>query len=263
MLNAQSSSENHKVRPLFHARLVVLLLFTFLLPGFSFAEGQQPGSALVVIDMQEPFITRGGHAGDPENVKKVDAIIKAQVAAIEIARRKGIPIIFLEYENYGPTNATLRKAVEGYATTATFQKTADGMLETWNSHRAELQAYLDKNKVKTMVVTGANGGACVQASIEGALRGNYNVFAVSNGIADFNYTEFIYPYSHHYDGIKPDCQSCAMHEVENAAEAFGETAPEDKGTIAVPVPCPQPAGEMVDPKLKNTINKINQKKNAI
>ena len=48
------------------------------------------------------------------------------------------------------------------------------------------------------------------------------MIAYLEGIADFNYPEFIYPYRHNYDDIKPTCASCSFKEVEDLTEFFKE-----------------------------------------
>ena len=75
-------------------------------------------------------------------------------------------------------------------------------------------------------VTGANGGACVVQSIHGALDNNCSVLAVSSGIADFNYQDFIYPYKGYYNDIKANCADCTFREVptfNDAVRAIGQS----------------------------------------
>ncbi len=191
-----------------------LLFFTLVALADTTRVGDK--TALVIIDMQEPFVTRGGNAELPDNIRKVREITERQLELIRVAREQNIPIIFLEYENFGPTNSQLREAVNGYGNTRTFQKTTDGMLDSWNSHLGELSDYLQNQEIGNLIITGANGGACVSMSIYGSLRNNYNVIAYSRGIADFNFENFIYPYDDQYaDYEKPDCPSCTFREVDD------------------------------------------------
>lgn len=171
-------------------------------------------SALVIIDMQEVFATRGGHAADPANVAILQTIQQRQLELIRMARRQHLPIVFIEYEGQGPTNSPLKEAVRGYSRTRTFLKSTDGMLDTDNSHLAELSGYLQENQIGNLIITGANGGACVQMSIDGALRNNYNVIAVETAIADFNFEAFVYPYTGQYtEFTHPTCESCSFREI--------------------------------------------------
>lgn len=219
--------------PLFALRtgpaLAIALLALLLAPLRSLAEDVR--RALVVIDMQEIFITRGGNAEKPKNKDKVQRIIEEQLRAIERAKRAGIPIIFIEYSNEGKTHDRLKKAAEGAADVAFFEKTTDGMLDEGNAHRGKLTDFLQKKSINTLVVTGANGGACVHDSIDGALKHEFSVVAYDNGIADFNFEEFLYPYDHYYkDSIHPACSHCTFRESTNLAEALpiaGEPKPLD------------------------------------
>jgi nicotinamidase-related amidase len=168
--------------------------------------------ALIIIDMQPTFITRGGDDKDPKNIKKVAEIIAHQKELIALAKKQNMPIVFLEYESMGPTNSELKKETEGYANTKYFTKDSDGMFDSYNSHEKELSDYLRSKEVGNLIITGANGGACVSESISGSLANNYNVLAYTYGIADFNYKDFIYPYVKHYD-FKPTCPSCTFREI--------------------------------------------------
>lgn len=191
---------------------------------FSISAAAKPRSALVVIDMQAPFVTRGGNAEQPENIKKVEELDKEQVAAIREAKKAGIPIIFIEYERHGDTNASLKKEVAGYKNTVYFPKNTDGFLSQHNRNRVKLYEYLTKTGIDTIIMTGANGGACVWASISGALDDCFNVVAYSKAIADFNYENFIYPYASYYKDMKPadKCPDRKFREVHTLAEVTAQ-----------------------------------------
>lgn len=199
---------------------VFVALFVFVHPIFAeeICSESSDQTALIVIDMQRRFVTRGGNHEIPANVKAVEDITKAQVEAIHQAKRARIPIVFLEYEGYGDTNSELKAAVRGYDRVRFILKDTDGMFSGGNAHRKELIEYLQSNNVGRLVITGANGGACVESSITGALDGNCTVLAYSQGIADFNYREFIFPYTGHYDNIKPNCRSCRFSETMSFEE---------------------------------------------
>ncbi|MBC7712190.1 MAG: isochorismatase family protein [Rhizobacter sp.] len=190
--------------------LLILLSFTRVASAAPMGDKD----ALVIIDMQAMFVTRGGYSDDEENKKKVQEVLRNQLEAIKLAKAAKIPIIFLEYEGFGNTNDDLKKEVEGYPDAKIFLKNTDGMFDSYNKHKAELVAFLESKNVKSLIITGANGGACVLDSISGSLDSNYNVIAYSKGIADFNYKEFIYPYDHHYN-FTPTCADCKFKEVDN------------------------------------------------
>lgn len=181
-------------------------------------------TALIVIDMQSYFVTRGGNHEQPENAKKIDAVILSQIDAIRRAREKDIPIIFIEYAtpyaDLGETSSRLKDEVKKYKKASVVQKRTDGMFEDQKGSRVDLKKIFQKENVGTLIIAGANGGACVQASIEGALNGKCNVRVFSEGVADFNYEEFIYPYRGHYDSMKAICPTCEFVEIDKAKDLF-------------------------------------------
>ncbi|MCC7441510.1 MAG: isochorismatase family protein [Bdellovibrionales bacterium] len=181
----------------------ILLGLALAGPQAGFADGNGAAnvgprrSALVIIDMQEPFVTRGGSADREENLRIVRELRAAQVAAIEAARRAAMPIVFVEYQDFGATDPALRAAAAGYPNSTTVIKNYDGVFDDPTSNR-QIREFLSHHNVRNLVITGANGGACVEASISGALSAGYDVTAFSRGIADFNYEDFIYPYVGQY-----------------------------------------------------------------
>jgi nicotinamidase-related amidase len=201
----------------------VIYTFVLLLSLNCFANPTGDKDALIIIDMQPFFVTRGGNDTEEENSKKVKEILKIQKDAIKFAKEAKMPIIFLEYEGCKETNKELKKEVAGYENVKFFLKNADGMFSEYNTHRKELIEYLASKEVGNLIITGANGGACVEQSIEGSLSNNYNVIALNKGIADFNYKQFIYPYSHQYN-FKPTCESCKFLEVDDLGAVAVELA---------------------------------------
>ena len=209
----------------------------------AFAQTQQ-SSALVVIDMQPIFVTRGGNDQDPKNQEKVNKILEIQKRAIQDAEKANIPIVFIEYETKGKTNEKLSDLIKNYKKSTVILKNTDGMLDKDNTHKKELQKYFKENKINTLILIGANGGACVHESIAGSLKNNYNVIAISSGIADFNYKDFIYPYKDQYSEFNhPNCANCSFKEV---------TDPEDAIPIGLPsAPDCKPDQQEIDTGLKN------------
>jgi nicotinamidase-related amidase len=203
------------MRILNHKWLFSLLVFvTFV----CFAGDPRIGNnyALVIIDMQPKFVTRGGNDQVPENIKKVKEIIENQKQMIAMAKKQNIPIIFIEYKDFGDTNSELKKESEGYDNVKYFTKNTDGMFDSYNTNEKQISDYLRSQEIGNLIITGANGGACVSESIDGALKNNYNVLAYTNGIADFNYEAFIFPYVKQYD-FKPTCESCSFREINEHA----------------------------------------------
>lgn len=201
-------------------------LFTTLLLILSFSLWAQVGkSALIVIDMQPYFVERGGNDKDLENAKKVADILAEQERMILQARAANIPVIFIEYEwpgyAFGVTNERLSAAAKDYDQASVVKKATDGMFDD-SKAKEQLNKLLAEKGINHLYITGANGGACVEQSIRGALRNNYSVTSVSQGVADFNYKEFIYPYKGHYN-FTPTCASCSFKEVEGSVDIVAET----------------------------------------
>ncbi len=171
-------------------------------------------NALVIIDMQPSFVSRGGNHKIPSNVKKLKEILENQKKMIRFAKERKMPIVFIEFKDQGDTYSELKLAAKGYKSVKYFHKTTDGMFDDANEGLKNLSDYLRNEMVGTLIITGANGGACVEASIYGALHYNYNVTAYNEGIADFNYKDFIFPYVNEYD-FQPTCKSCTFQEIRN------------------------------------------------
>ncbi len=167
--------------------------------------------ALVIIDMQPLFVTRQGSDKDPANIKKVQALLENQKKMVRLAKSKKIPIIFFELKDFGETNSDLKQAVGNYSKVRYFTKQTDGMFSPYNQSLVQLKDFLAHEKVKNLIISGANGGSCVDSSIRGSLENNYNVLAFDRGIADFNYKEFIYPYVDQFS-FSPKCESCSFRE---------------------------------------------------
>ncbi len=156
--------------------------------------------ALVIIDMQPVYMTlRGGNPDEPSNAKKLKALFKNQIQAVEIAKAFNQPIIVVETSGLGRTDQRILNALEDYDRAYYFEKNKNGMLDFGSTSSKALIHFFNENDINEVVVMGANGGACVRESIWGAISlGNIQVSAFTNGIADFNYESYIYPYSDRY-----------------------------------------------------------------
>ncbi len=181
-------------------------------------------SALMIIDMQDQFALRGGRALRRDNAEKAAGLIEEQVKAIEAARKADLPIIFVEYENYGPTNPQLKKAVEGYSKAKFITKDTDGVFDGYNNYRRDLTNIIREGKIKNFIMAGANGGACVQQSTQGALAANCNVVAFERGIADFNYRKYVWPYrfeefyTRNFNQPRGACVNCDFRQVNSVSD---------------------------------------------
>ncbi len=203
----------------FYLFLRFFFLFLSLIQTTSFAQSNKP--ALVIIDMQPEFVTRDGNQEKPENQKKVKQIIATQLSAIQAAKKADASIILIAFDNFGLIDTRLKNATKGYVHTSVFIKDTEGMFDDGNSSSSQLDKFLKGRGIHTLIITGANGGACVYASIYGALRHNYKVIAYDNGIADFNYPDFIYPYTNQFNDMRANPK---FIEVTKLGDIFGPPA---------------------------------------
>lgn len=179
--------------------------------------------ALIIMDMQPSFIERTAKHKEPENLKKTEAVTQKIVDAIVMAKQKNIPIIFIELEKIRPTVKKLTKAGRGYEKIIRISKTTENIFSGLNDYKRELVEFLNAHQVNTLILTGANGGACLMDSIEGALKNNYNVIVYNDGVIDFNREQFIYPFVNSY-GIYQNtqkwCKSCTFRESVSLSDIF-------------------------------------------
>ncbi len=130
--------------------------------------------------------------------------------------RKGLP-----FRVSTQTDPRIMAAMSGYENYQVIKKSEDSFLDDKNKNRQEVVNFFRNNKIRKIIMTGANGGACVAKSIRDALRNGCEVVSYSRGIADFNYEPFIYPYSGLYDNFiiqvnAGTCGSdCAIQEVHS------------------------------------------------
>lgn len=211
---------------------LVQKVFILLLAINTWATDPEIGdkTALIVIDMQPYFATRNGVENRQMNKKALEDITKQQTETIKQAMAADMPIVFLEYHGYGDTNDSLKNLVKNYSKAKFIDKTTDGMFDRSNTYKEELTKYLNENEVGKLIVTGANGGACVESSISGALNIGYDVIAYSKGIADFNYYTFIYPYDDYYEFDKKCKKNCKFKEIDELEVLSLEIAKEKVGS---------------------------------
>jgi isochorismate hydrolase len=81
-------------------------------------------------------------------------------------------------------------------------------------------SYLRDKKIGTLIIAGANGGACVLSSIQGILNENVNVLAYSQAIADFNFHSFAYPYEYKNQRLTYHCPTCRFRETNSINDVF-------------------------------------------
>lgn len=88
---------------------------------------------------------------------------------IKKAKAMKMPIMVVEYETIEPTNAELMKHIGDYQPVSVVRKPTDGLFDDPDT-RQKTKDILEKWGSKELVVMGANGGFCVEATIRGALH---------------------------------------------------------------------------------------------
>lgn len=191
---------------------ILLGLFFLVLSLQSYAQLEK--KALVIIDMQPDFTTRLGRDKIPGNGDKVRKLVATQLELIEKAKKANLPIIVVTFKKHGDLEESIEKSLKKYPKKFELEKTTDSMFDDLKVQK-DLFSYLKKENVSDLVITGANGGACVFKSIYSSLAYNYNVQAVSDAIADFNFKEFIYPYEYSKNKFytPKGCKRCGFEEM--------------------------------------------------
>lgn len=182
-------------------------------------------TAVIIVDMQSYFTTQQGAPESRSNKSKVRDVLTKQVALIEWAKARSLPVIIIEYEDIGPTFPILTNALSGYSNNRHFLKSRAGIFNDYDPFSKSLSRFLRTEGIDNIIIAGANGGDCVQESIINSLEKNYDIIAYTNGIADFNYDSFKYPYRGFYNGNNgkqptfmkralENCDGCSLTEVD-------------------------------------------------
>jgi nicotinamidase-related amidase len=166
----------------------VLYLNTRPTTGPQIGSYTAPRTALIVIDIQEDYT--GPQA--KKRYRDGDRIIAASNALLEQARQKGMPVVFIENVIGNPLIGLLAGGVNapGAPGTATDRR----LLQvpgagTFTKNRAdafsnpELDAFLRRNQVNKVLLTGLDAAYCVNATTKGALNRGYKVTLFPEGIA--------------------------------------------------------------------------------
>src|SRR5690606_17695041 len=145
-----------------------LLLFSFSI----WAQKAPEKTALMIIDMQDYFITRGGNFQAPENAKKISAIYAELKKLIAKAKESNRPIIMVEYKDSGPSSFILKNELGDYKKIHYVIKNEDGAFDDPKS-KEEIEKIMLDSGSNILVISGANGGACVDDTIQGSIRQKY------------------------------------------------------------------------------------------
>ena len=123
--------------------------------------------ALVIIDMQGPFTNQ---------VEKttIDMIISNQKELISTCKAKQIPVILVEYYAHGETTKEITKILPG-SVTRTFQKKENSAFSS-----SSFVSFLEKKKIKNLIISGLFGNACILATSLDAIKKGYKIITTED-----------------------------------------------------------------------------------
>ncbi|MBC85631.1 MAG: hypothetical protein CL677_00510 [Bdellovibrionaceae bacterium] len=199
---------------------LIVLFIILLLSVHAFADN----TALVVIDMQEHFLVRKNNQEYGDNPEKYQNALDRIVELVKLARDNGKPIAIVEYDGFEPTSKKIsrpiggfrvkNKFIGGYKNVEIFRKNRNGMFDESGGVAEDLANFLFRFGVTELVITGANGGACVKCSVIEALENGFKVIADKDAIIDLNTSEFIHPYRFNRNRLSLKDQSLAFNFIQ-------------------------------------------------
>lgn len=147
-----------------------------------------PRTALIIIDIQEDYT-------GPEAKKRYrdgDRIVAASNALLNQARHKGMPVVYIENVIDNRLIGFLAGGVNAPGSPGTAMDRRLLQIpgaETFTKNRADafsnpvLDAFLRRNQVNKVLLTGLDAAYCVNATTKGALNRGYKVTLFPEGIA--------------------------------------------------------------------------------
>lgn len=168
------------------ALAVSFVVLSLALPSTSFAIVDAKTTAVVIVDMQDGFYSRGGVTYS----LGLQKLVTRQMELLTWAVAQAIPVLIFEYEYYGETD----KRLTNLLTTATVKTVAkrddNGFVEPSLSPAKD---FLNGLGVKTLIMAGINGSACVYSTANGAIGEGFDVVTSSDIVGNLNYNPPIYP----------------------------------------------------------------------
>ncbi|XP_031090464.1 probable inactive nicotinamidase At3g16190 isoform X1 [Ipomoea triloba] len=152
------------------------------------ASGKWRNTALLVIDMQNDFILPGG----PMHVGGAQAIVPNVIKAVEVARNRGIPIIWVvrEHDPSGRDAELFRRHLYSPGKPKPTSKGSvgaelvDGLVIEEGDYKlvktrfsaffnTNLHSYLQSNGITSLVITGVQTPNCIRQTVFDAVAWNY------------------------------------------------------------------------------------------
>ncbi|MGD9129591.1 MAG: cysteine hydrolase [Candidatus Woesebacteria bacterium] len=161
-------------------------------------------TAVLVIDLQKDFIDDDGKlAKSGQNIASMQAILRPIRKLVSVARQKNTPIIFtqmidgLKYRNEvgryrfskkekQEKNVCVLEGTEGTKMVGVLPAKKDKIVVKHNYcsfHNTELDSYLKKKRIKSLIVVGVKTNACVETTIRNAYHKGYFVVVPQECVA--------------------------------------------------------------------------------
>lgn len=166
----------------FSAKFLLLLL---IIISFG-VKANNNGFAVILVDMQEGFYKRGGVTG----TQGLNDLVQKDKELLEWATNNDIPVLVLEYEDYGQTDPKLMSVLEGY-TYSVIEKNRDGGF--YGKSKNAVIKQLNDWKVDSIIIAGINGAYCVKSTAIGAIQNGFDVMTSSDIVGNINQNPPLYP----------------------------------------------------------------------
>jgi nicotinamidase-related amidase len=175
------------------AQVISLLMVLFgsglAAKGGVIPQNESPKTALLVLDMQEDFL--GPNAKMPIKRDQIPAITVVVNSLIDEFEKNGQPIIYVksEFPKIALGNRIRHNAaIKGSPGTDFYRKikiSGDAIFSKKVPSafdNPELEKYLVANQIKRLVITGVFADQCVLSTTLAALKRNYQVVFIKNGV---------------------------------------------------------------------------------
>ena len=143
-------------------------------------------TAVLIVDMQKGFFERGGTTG----TKGLESLIAKQMELLTWAVAEKVPVLVFEYDGFQATEPRLTDILKGQLSKTITKFNDDGF--TTPSEKPAV-AFLKKHGVRTIIMSGINGNACVLGTTTGAIDVGFDVVSSSDIVGNLNQYPPIYP----------------------------------------------------------------------
>ena len=169
---------------------VVFMPFSAVTKGAPIGAYSSPRTALLVIDIQKDMTEKSGKR--PLNLPQTNSIISLVNELIQNADKKDWLVVYITHEY--PKKSPLRLVTKDFLLEGTPGAEIDPRIKVINQNRFikhkmdafsnfEFDAFLRKNQVNHVLITGMAAEECVDRTCQGALNRKYTVTVIRDAIA--------------------------------------------------------------------------------